>query len=117
VNEPEHRRLLGARAASDHAAADPSNSCDEIASSHCLPEAQDTLDLACNLTRSNHEIETSEMGFNGQFCIAKISGRACLLWVKTRIHPVRAYVSFRRLRTCRWSAPLMVDSFFGALES
>jgi hypothetical protein len=79
VNEPEHHRLLGARAASDHAAGDPSNSCDEIASSHCLPEAQDTLDLACNLTRSNHEIETSEMGFNGQFCIAKISSRACLI--------------------------------------
>jgi len=46
-----------------------------------FPRLRTRLDLACNLLRSNHEIETSEMGFNGQFCIAKISSRACLLRV------------------------------------
>ncbi len=52
-------------------------SCNEIASPHSLPEARNHARFGLQLTRSNHEIEPSEMGFNGSICTAEISRCAC----------------------------------------
>jgi hypothetical protein len=56
--------------------------------------------LAIN-KRSKHEIEASEMGFDGQFCTAEICHCACRLGVKKRIHLFGADVSFHQVRTWR----------------
>ena len=49
---------------------------------------------------SKHERVLSEMGNAATRCAAKILSHPCLLWVKTRIPPFWAYVSFfRQLRT------------------
>ena len=45
----------------------------------------------------------AKWGFNGQFCIAKISSRACLLWVLSGV-----------LSEGRMSLPLVADKFHGS---
>ena len=50
-------------------------SCDEIAPSHCLPQAQDHAEFADRLRLSEQEIVTREMGFSSQFAPQKFEPR------------------------------------------
>jgi hypothetical protein len=61
---------------------------DEIAPSHCLPQARDHPNVGLQLRRLQQENATGEIGLDGLFCAAAIQNRACLLWVKTRIYRI-----------------------------
>ena len=57
---------------------------DEIAPSHCLPQARDQPHLAFNSGHQSRNLRPAIWGANGQFCAAKILNRACRLGVNSR---------------------------------
>ena len=74
------------------------NHFDEVASPHCLPQPRDPAIFGFQLRRSEHEIATGEIGFQGQCCDAESLSRP---W-QQRVIFIRS-TRFRRSRHVRFA--------------